>query len=146
VSGVDVHLAGAGELPAARAVRWRVFVEEQGVPADLEYDEHDEGAAHAVAVLDGAVVGTGRLVVASGGVGVVGRMAVAPAVRGRGVGAALLSLLERRAGELGLRAVELHAQAHAVGFYARAGYAPVGAAYEEAGIPHVTMRKPLARA
>ncbi|MFL6137629.1 MAG: GNAT family N-acetyltransferase [Frankiaceae bacterium] len=145
MSPVDVHLAEAAELPAARAVRWRVFVEEQGVPVELEYDGEDQRAHHAVAVLDGAVVGTGRLVVGDGGVGVVGRMAVVPPARGRGVGAALLSLLEQRAGELGLGAVELHAQAHATGFYHRAGYAAVGAAYEEAGIPHVTMRKPLLR-
>lgn len=73
----------------------------------------------------------------------VGRMAVAPGSRGIGTGAALLAALERRARERGWSGVELHAQVHAAGFYERAGYTTLGRPYEEAGIAHVTMRKPL---
>ena len=144
LSGLDVRPAEPADLPSAYAVRHEVFVEEQGVPVELEYDDDDPSAHHAVAVLDGTVVGTGRLVTRPGRLGVIGRMAVVPPARGRGVGAALLALLERRAAEVGVETLELHAQTHAVGFYRRAGYAAVGDAYEEAGIPHVTMRKPLA--
>lgn len=143
MSGVTVRLAGPGETAEAYRVRFEVFVTEQSVPPEIELDADDEIADHAVAELDGVVVGAGRLVARPGGVGLVGRMAVVAGARGRGVGAALLALLERRAAERGLTAVELHAQVHARGFYERAGYAAVGEEYEEAGIPHITMRRAL---
>ena len=144
MSDLVVRLAGPGDLPAAMDVRRLVFVVEQAVPPDIERDGDDATADHAVALLDGRVVGTARLV-SLGRVGVLGRMAVLPEARGRGVGDRLLRLIERRAAERGLTAVELHAQLHARGFYERAGYAADGPEYDEAGIPHVTMRKRLAR-
>jgi predicted GNAT family N-acyltransferase len=130
---------------AAYGVRHEVFVGEQGVPVDLERDDLDEVADHAVAFdADGACVGAGRLLAGpEPGVAVVGRMAVRAGHRGAGVGAALLALLEQRARDLGWSRIELHAQSHAAGFYARAGYAPVGEEYLEAGIPHLTMSKEL---
>jgi len=143
-----VRLAGPGDLPALHALRHEVFVEGQGVPVELEHDEHDAVCDHAVAVLDGDTVGTGRLLApddgpSSGGPARIGRMAVAETVRRRGVGAAVLTRLEERAVERGWPAVELHAQAHARAFYELAGYLPVGQAYVEAGIEHLTMRKAL---
>jgi predicted GNAT family N-acyltransferase len=99
----------------------------------------DPACDHAIAVLDGQVVGTGRLLPA----GVIGRMAVAETDRGAGIGAAVLAALEQRAAERGHTEVELHAQLHAAGFYDRAGYERVSDVYLEAGIEHVTMRKPL---
>ncbi|TFV61313.1 GNAT family N-acetyltransferase [Geodermatophilus sp. DF01-2] len=136
--------ATAADWPEVAALRTRVFVEEQGVPADVERDEHDATAVHAL-VRDerGRVVATGRLLVRDGRA-VVGRMAVDTAVRGRGYGAAVLAELHRQAVLLGLTEVELHAQVPARGFYERAGYTAVGDVYEEAGIAHVTMRRPLA--
>jgi predicted GNAT family N-acyltransferase len=133
----------AADWPEVVALRTRVFVEEQGVPAEIEQDEHDATAVHALARDDdGRVVATGRLLVRDGRA-VVGRMAVDAAVRGRGYGAAVLAELHRQALALGLAEVELHAQVGARGFYERAGYTAVGEEYLEAGIVHVTMRRPL---
>ncbi|HUR13143.1 MAG TPA: GNAT family N-acetyltransferase [Mycobacteriales bacterium] len=133
------RLATPEDMPSAYALRHEVFVVAQGVPADLELDELDAVCDHAVAVLDGAVVGTGRLLPN----GTIGRMAVADAVRGQGVGAAVLRCLEDQARARGYGVVELHAQLHAAGFYDKAGYTPYGEVYLEAGIEHVSMRKEL---
>ena len=138
-----VRLAGPADLPEVYALRVEVFVHGQGVPVEMERDEHDERCDHAVAELDGAVVGTGRLLDGPDGVGLVGRMAVAEDVRGRGIGAALLARLEERARERGVPVLELHAQVRARAFYDRAGYTATGPVYLEAGIEHVTMRKEL---
>lgn len=135
----QVRLAGPLDLPAVFALRHEVFVIGQDVPEALERDELDAASDHAVAESDGQVVGTGRLLPD----GTIGRMAVTPAARGRGTGAAVLARLERRAAERGLAAVELHAQLHARGFYERAGYEAFGDVYLEAGIEHVSMRKLL---
>lgn len=133
------RLAGPDDMPAVFALRHEVFVLGQGVPEDLERDELDAVSDHAVAVRDDEVVGTGRLLPE----GTIGRMAVAADVRGQGIGAAVLAVLEERARERGLTAVELHAQVHAVGFYDRYGYLPVSGVYLEAGIEHQSMRKEL---
>lgn len=141
-----VRLAEAADLPAVYALRHQVFVLGQDVPPDLERDEHDGACDHVVAMQDDVVVGTGRLLAPaqlgrSDGVATVGRMAVGEPVRGAGIGAAVLAALEERARAGGFRAVELHAQLHARGFYERAGYAAFGEPYDEAGILHVSMRK-----
>ena len=138
-----MRLAQDADLPAVYALRHEVFVLGQDVPEDLERDEHDEVSDHAVGLLDGVVVATGRLLDPGSGVGTIGRMAVADAARRTGMGAAVLARLEERARERGLSAVELHAQVHARGFYDRAGYLPYGDTYLEAGIEHVSMRKEL---
>ena len=153
---VHVRLAVAEDLDGVYAVRHEVFVVEQGVPVELERDELDDAADHAVALdAEGEVVGTGRLVDgridqegllepgSPGGVGTVGRMAVAAPARGTGTGRALLDLLVGRAAERGLPAVELHAQVHARAFYERAGFTPFGEVYLEAGIEHLGMRREL---
>ncbi|WP_448607984.1 GNAT family N-acetyltransferase [Geodermatophilus sp. URMC 60] len=135
--------ATAADWPAVAALRTRVFVDEQGVPAEIEQDPHDATAVHVLAEDEqGRVVATGRLLVRDGRA-VVGRMAVDASARGRGHGAAVLAELHRQAAALGLTEVELHAQLTARGFYERAGYAAVGDVYEEAGIAHVTMRRPV---
>jgi predicted GNAT family N-acyltransferase len=155
-ASVLVRLAGAQDLDAVYALRHEVFVVGQGVPVELERDELDAGADHAVALdAAGEVVGTGRLVdgridqegrlepASPGTVGTVGRMAVAASARGSGTGRALLDLLVARAAERGLPAVELHAQLHARAFYERAGFTPFGDVYLEAGIEHLGMRRAL---
>jgi predicted GNAT family N-acyltransferase len=134
-----VRLAEQPDMPAVFALRHQVFVVGQGVPEDLERDEMDALSDHVVAVIDDQVVGTGRLLPS----GTIGRMAVADAVRGRGVGAQVLQRLEEQARGRGMTAVELHAQVHASGFYARAGYRAFTEVYLEAGIEHVSMRKDL---
>jgi predicted GNAT family N-acyltransferase len=136
---VIVRLAAPEDLPQAFALRHEVFVLGQGVPAELELDELDAVSDHAVAIVDGVVVGTGRLLPTA----TIGRMAVSEAARGQGIGAAVLECLEERARARGFRAVELHAQVHAAGFYDKAGYTPYGEVYLEAGIEHLSMRKEL---
>lgn len=145
------------EDPADReacfAVRKAVFVGEQGVPEDIEYDAYDAVALHVLAVReDGEPLGTGRLLYGpeaagpTGGdpsLGLLGRLAVAPPARGLGVGVALVRAVEDAARARGLTALNLHAQTHALGFYERLGYVAYGPEYEEAGIPHRGMRRTL---
>jgi predicted GNAT family N-acyltransferase len=136
-------VATAADWPEVAALRTRVFVEEQGVPAELERDERDATAVHALSRDDGGrVVATGRLII-RGATATVGRMAADRSVRGRGHGAAVLEELHRQAVLRGVTEVELHAQVSARRFYERAGYTAEGAEYEEAGIAHVTMRRRL---
>lgn len=133
-------LPWAAARDAARGVREAVFVREQGVPLNLEWDGLDESCEHALATDPrGVAIGTGRLLPD----GRIGRMAVLPQWRGRGVGAAILAALVARAGERGLARVALHAQTHAAGFYARLGFVPAGETFMEAGIPHVAMTREL---
>jgi predicted GNAT family N-acyltransferase len=133
----------AEDRRAAFALRAAVFVDEQGVPPDLEIDEHDDDALHLVA-LDGArVVGTCRLVDGAD-TAKFGRLVVAADARGRGIGSALLSEAERRARALGRERMTLTAQTAAMGLYEGAGYTPRGEVFLDAGIEHVTMEKALA--
>ena len=133
------HWSRFGE--AASAIRQEVFVQEQQIPAELELDAADASAWHAVACNRlGHAVGTGRLLQESAGVGRIGRMAVRRALRGSGVGRALLNALVEAARARGDHEVCLHSQASAVAFYRRAGFEPVGPVFVEAGIEHQTMR------
>lgn len=143
---MSAHVAGPDDWAEIVDLRTRVFVVEQGVPPEIEQDDRDATAVHAlVRDDDGRVVATGRLLLPDDGSGtaVIGRMAADASARGRGFGAAVLAELHRQARARGAAAVELHAQVGARRFYERAGYAAVGAEYEEAGIVHVTMRREL---
>lgn len=131
----------AGRL---RPLRTKVFVVEQQVPAELEMDEKDMHCVHALAEDEaGQVIGTGRLLPTASGIARIGRMAVDGVWRGKGVGAAMLEALIGAAKARGDHLVELHAQLHAAPFYDRQGFERVGEVYEEAGIPHVTMRRAI---
>ncbi|MFD5596827.1 GNAT family N-acetyltransferase [Streptomyces griseorubiginosus] len=141
------------DLEACFTVRKEVFVGEQGVPEDIEYDAYDAVALHVLAVReDGVPLGTGRLLFGeaaagkTGGdasVGSLGRLAVTQAARGLGVGAALVRAIEDAARARGLAAVDLHAQTHALGFYERLGYVAYGPEFPDAGIAHRAMRRVL---
>lgn len=129
-------LSWSEALPLARPVREKVFIEEQKVPLELEWDEWDERCDHAVACdAQGVAIGTARLAPT----GKLGRMAVLREWRGLGVGAALLDALLGRARERSLARVTLHAQTHAAGFYRRFGFSERGGEFLEAGIPHLEM-------
>ena len=134
------------ELEGAFALRIRVFVGEQGVPADIELDEADTApdTVHAVAVHDGVVIGTGRLLADVDGRGPhIGRMAVEQDRRRDGIGGRVLQFLEDQGRGLGYRQITLHAQEYVKSFYARHGYREVGESFMEAGIPHREMVKDL---
>ena len=132
---------------AARALRTEVFIDELGMAAELEWDLADAAAVHAVARNRlGQVVATGRLVRrADGGVGI-GRMAVVPALRGGGIGRAVLEALIQAAREQAVVEVMLDAAVDAVdvvAFYAAAGFRPSGSPSEVAGIAHQPMTRRL---
>ncbi|RYF19214.1 MAG: YbgC/FadM family acyl-CoA thioesterase [Comamonadaceae bacterium] len=132
----------------AGRLRTEVFVKEQRIPVELEWDEADAVAEHAVAYNRlGQPVATGRLLPAEEGVAKIGRMAVHQVLRGCGFGEQVMRALAALAQRRGDRAIELHAQRTAREFYAKLGFEPRGEPFEEAGIPHVTMRSalPLAR-
>jgi predicted GNAT family N-acyltransferase len=119
------------------AIRHRVFVQEQGVPEALEWDGLDTECRHALASsADGEAIGTARLLPD----GHIGRMAVLPAWRRRGVGTALLAELLAVARGRGDACVVLHAQAYVTEFYRRAGFEVVSTEFMEAGIAHVRMQ------
>jgi predicted GNAT family N-acyltransferase len=128
------------ELEAAIGVRFRVFVEEQSVPPEEELDEYDAAATHAVALHDGTVVGTGRVILGEGPARI-GRMAVDQPWRRNGVGGLLLTFLEEEARSQGATGFVLHAQEYVKSFYAAHGYQEHGEVFLEAGIRHVEMRK-----
>ena len=131
----------AGE---ARQVRTEVFLEEQRIPVEMEWDELDELAIHAVARNRlGLAVGTGRLLQHAPGVGRIGRMAVTRVLRGSNVGRDVLRALMLAATQRGDHEVVLHAQRTAQGFYARLGFEPSGEPFEEAGIVHIEMHRTL---
>jgi YbgC/YbaW family acyl-CoA thioester hydrolase len=142
---ITVKTGNWSELGAdAGRIRTEVFVREQRIPAELEWDEADATALHAVAYNRlGQPVATGRLLPAADGVAKVGRMAVHQALRGGGFGEQVLRTLAAQAQRRGDRGIALHAQRTAQSFYARLGFEPQGAPYEEAGIPHVTMTSAL---
>ena len=121
-------------------LRLQVFVEEQGVPLEMEEDADDPVSLHAIAEDgDGVVIGTGRLLPD----GHIGRVAVAARLRGRGVGARILTALMAEAARRGQRRALLHAQVAAEGFYARLGFERTGDVFMEAGIAHTIMARAL---
>ena len=127
---------------AARALRTAVFIEEQGIAREDEWDEADATAVHAVVTnLLGMPVATGRLLQQAPGEGRIGRMAVDRALRGSGVGRQLIQALQQAAFERGDRRIVLSAQRSAEGFYQRLGYVPEGAPYDEVGIAHIGMAR-----
>ena len=122
-----------------KPIRIKVFILEQKVPEDLEWDEYDETAWHAVAKSNHQVIGTGRLII-NQSTAKIGRMAIDPEFRGKGIGMEVLKALINKGKEKGAQEFILHAQTHAIAFYAREGFEPYGPIFDEAGIPHVEMR------
>lgn len=138
---VQLQLGSWSQLQnLAAPLRTEVFVHEQQVPADMEWDEADATALHCVAVNRmGMALATGRLLQHAPGVARIGRMAVKKSMRGSDLGARVLQALMAAARARGDHSVLLHAQRSAEGFYKRAGFAPQGQVFEEAGIAHIEM-------
>ncbi|HEY5604350.1 MAG TPA: GNAT family N-acetyltransferase [Gammaproteobacteria bacterium] len=121
-------------------IRTQVFINEQLVPPDLEWDGYDTDCWHVIAqTREGESVGTGRMLYD----GHIGRMAVLPGYRNQGVGSALLRELIRIAKHQGISEVFLHAQTKAVAFYQKHGFVITSDEFMDAGIPHVTMHRAL---
>ncbi len=118
-------------------VRFAVFVQEQGVPAELEQDEKDPFCRHALLLSAGIPVATGRLE----SDGHIGRIAVVRSQRGKGLGSRIVTFLEDRAREQGLQRVYLGAQLQAIPFYEKLGYRCYGDEFMDAGIAHRHMEK-----
>jgi predicted GNAT family N-acyltransferase len=136
VEAID-YVTGVDDL---RAVREPVFVQEQQVPIELEWDALDPVCVHVIArSADGRPIGTGRLTPERK----IGRMAVLPEWRGRGVGDALLLALIEQAAQRRWPELQLHSQISALGFYVKHGFVPYGARFMEAGIEHQSMRRQI---
>jgi ElaA protein len=135
--------AGPAEVDAALELRYRVFCGEQGVGLEADQDGLDPEALHLVAIDGERLVGTCRLLFGDG-VARLGRMAVEPDARGRGIGAAVLEEAERESRAAGVARMRLHAQIAARSLYERGGFEQVGAVFLEEGIPHLAMEKTLA--
>jgi YbgC/YbaW family acyl-CoA thioester hydrolase len=142
---VSVKLGPWSELrTAARQVRTEVFLEEQGIPVEMEWDEADETAVHAVALNRlGMPVATGRLLQAAPGIARIGRMAVVRVLRGANLGRDILRALMQAAARRGDHEVMLHAQRSVEGFYRSQGFTARGEPFDEAGIAHIEMTRVL---
>ena len=141
---IEVRVASnSSEVGEALELRRRVYVGEQGVTLEADRDGLDPGALHIVAVDEGHIVGTCRLVFEDE-LARLGRMAVEPELRGRGLGAAILAEAEQQARAAGAHRIRLHAQLAAQSLYSRGGFVVQGDEFMEEGIPHVTMEKRLA--
>jgi len=138
-----VLIDSPGQLALAHEIRRRVFIEEQRVPEEIELDDDDHHAVHALAMIDGKAVGCGRFVAHGAGEVKIGRMAVFQELRGTGVGREILEFLMNEARRRGFENAVLHAQLTAEGFYLKQGFQPVGEVFEEAGIAHRAMRRKL---
>jgi predicted GNAT family N-acyltransferase len=130
----------------AHQIRRSVFIEEQNVPDAIEMDGLDEDAVHLVVYEDKKPVATGRMLINDGHGGgdnelTIGRVAVLKEKRGRGYGGLVMRMLIRKAFEKGFTMQYIHAQVSVRGFYETLGFQAYGGAYEEAGIPHLPMRR-----
>jgi predicted GNAT family N-acyltransferase len=141
---VEVRVARTDdEVAEALALRSRVFCDEQGVSFEADQDGRDPEATHIVAVDDGVVIGTCRLLFRSN-LARLGRLAVERGRRGDGVAAAILREADRVAAAAGADSIALHAQTYALTLYETAGYSEYGPPFVEEGIEHVAMEKRLA--
>lgn len=123
-----------------RAVRQHVFIEEQQVPVELEWDGLDETAIHLLALdAEDKAIGCARIL----DNGIIGRMAVLKGRRGQGVGQALLNAAVESCRSRGCKNITLSAQTHAIPFYERAGFIVCSEEYMDAGIPHRDMQLKL---
>ncbi|MDZ7907843.1 MAG: GNAT family N-acetyltransferase [Gemmobacter sp.] len=136
-------IAATDDIAACVALRHRVFIEEQGIAEADEIDDLDAEAIHLLATLDGRPVGTARLL-HRGDTGKIGRVCVLPEMRGMGLGAELIRAGIAHFRQMpGVTRARLGAQCHAMGFYAKLGFTPVGEIYDDAGIPHQDMILPF---
>jgi len=132
-----------GELKAALDVRRQVFINEQGIPEEIEVDGRDKEESHMV-VKDGEIIiGTPRVLFLSDGQARIERMAVLKPFRGRGIGTGIVSFLNRDLRNKQVEQVFLHSQYTFIGFYKTCGFVEIGSPFLEAGIKHIKMQLQL---
>lgn len=136
-----LECVGEGDAySAAKAVRFAVFVEEQGFAADIEIDAFDRTAVHIVLMIDSTAAACARLCFEDEGkTAKIGRVAVPKRLRGKGYGRAVTQYAVHSAQERGAKRIYLHSQLSAEGFYAKLGFVPEGDSFDEEGVEHVTM-------
>jgi len=132
------------DIETCQAIRREVFVVEQSVPEEDEWDDLDGEAIHLLARdADGRPIGTARILL-QGDTGKIGRVAVVKSARGTGMGAALIrAALDELRTLPGITRAKLGAQTHAIGFYEKLGFVAYGPEYDDAGIPHRDMVREL---
>lgn len=135
MSDVQVRTADWNSTPALRSIRQTVFIDEQQVPAELEWDADDAGATHFLLTLDQQPVGTARLLDS----GRIGRVALLVSARGQGLGHVLMRAVMEHAQSAGMTSLTLSAQTHALEFYRQLGFETCSEVYLDAGIPHQDM-------
>lgn len=139
ITAGHITVGRTADLASCHALRHRVFVEEQGVTEAEDRDGLDGQAIHLLALDGDRPIGTARILI-HGDTGKIGRVAVLPEARGKGVGEALMrAALDELRGVPGLRRAALGAQTHALGFYEALGFVATGPVYDDAGIPHRDM-------
>jgi predicted GNAT family N-acyltransferase len=132
---VDIVQFDAEHSPNIVDMRTQVFVKEQGVARELDFDGLDDTATHALLILNGITVATGRIL----GDGHIGRIAVLKNARGQGAGAIILKTLVNEASKQGYKRVYLGSQIHAIGFYEKLGFNTCGEVFIDAGMEHIEM-------
>lgn len=140
MSDISLVAYDAVYSPHIKRIRELVFIAEQGVPVELEFDGLDTIALQLLVSIGGQYVGTGRML----DDGRIGRVAILKEFRGLGLGAKVVQALVAEAARLGYSRVYLGAQIQALDFYAKIGFAPFGEEFMDAGIPHLAMEKLLA--
>ena len=136
-------IAQTDDLAACHALRRTVFIHEQGVSEADEVDGRDGDALHVLAVVDGTPMGCARILL-EGSVAKIGRVCVLPTARGTGLGAAIIeTCLDVARQQGGVTRAKLGSQTHALAFYERLGFVAFGPVYDDAGIPHQDMERPL---
>ncbi len=135
---MNIRIATEADKPEIFALRADVFVKEQNVPPELEFDSEDQHATHIIARENGRAVGCARVLLDGDGVHI-GRLVVKKEVRGKGIGSAICRFILDDYRKRGYRRFWLNAQLQAVGFYETLGFCPRGGNFMDAGIPHVQM-------
>lgn len=140
---MSLEIAETDDLVACHALRRTVFMDEQGYSEAEEFDALDDGAVHLLATIDGRPVGTARLLI-EGASGRIGRVCVLSELRGSGVGAALVQAgIDALGARPGIARLVLGAQCQAIGFYERLGFSVCGPVYDDGGVPHREMQRPV---
>lgn len=135
------------ELPedfsAMRSVRAAVFQSEQGIEPELDFDGKDETSDQIIAYINDRPIGTARIRYLDDRTAKIERLAVLPIARGKGIGKLIMEKAIELAAQKKIQEVIIHAQEYIQGLHQKLGFEPEGAVFEEAGIPHVKMRKKL---